>query len=62
MRIESFRVVNYKSFADSGEIRLEPGYYLHRDQRTFKRDRPTATSAVKRILQEFVYDLPIEES
>ena len=26
MRIESFRVVNYKSFADSGEIHLEPGF------------------------------------
>lgn len=26
MRIESFRVVNYKSFVDSGEIRLEPGF------------------------------------
>jgi hypothetical protein len=26
VRIESFRVVNYKSFADSGEIHLEPGF------------------------------------
>jgi recombinational DNA repair ATPase RecF len=26
VRIESFRVVNYKSFADSGELRLEPGF------------------------------------
>jgi AAA15 family ATPase/GTPase len=26
VRLESFRVVNYKSFADSGEIRLEPGF------------------------------------
>jgi predicted ATP-binding protein involved in virulence len=26
VRIESFRVVNYKSFADSEEIRLEPGF------------------------------------
>jgi AAA15 family ATPase/GTPase len=26
VRIESFRVVNYKSSADSGEIHLEPGF------------------------------------
>jgi AAA ATPase domain len=26
VRIESFRAVNYKSFADSGEIHLEPGF------------------------------------
>ncbi len=31
-------------------------YYLHRDQRTFKRDRPTVVSAAKWILQEFVDD------
>jgi hypothetical protein len=37
-------------------------YYLHRDQRTFKRDRPTAASAVKWIFQEFINDLPIEEA
>jgi hypothetical protein len=35
-------------------------YYLHRDQRTFKRDRLTAGSAVKRILQEFVDNLPMD--
>lgn len=26
MRIQSFQVINYKSFADSGEIHLEPGF------------------------------------
>ena len=26
MRIENFRVVNYKSFADSGEMRLKPSF------------------------------------
>jgi predicted ATPase len=26
VRIESFRIVNYKSFADSGEVRFQPGF------------------------------------
>ncbi len=26
MRIERFRIVNYKSFADSGEVRFKPGF------------------------------------
>jgi predicted ATPase len=26
VRIRTFRVVNYKSFVDSGELRLEPGF------------------------------------
>jgi hypothetical protein len=26
VRIERFRIANYKSFADSGEVRFKPGF------------------------------------